>query len=76
MSRVYGGARAPVVALFFGIAALSACVKTPDLHPIANASDNDQKAHPGSISINEVVKRVKCEIRDAIADRLDRKSVV
>jgi hypothetical protein len=72
MSRVFGGAGAPVVALFFGFGTLSACVRPPDLHPIANSSDTDQKTSPGSISINEVVKRVKCEIRDAIADRLGK----
>jgi hypothetical protein len=73
MSRVFrDGAGAPVVALFFGFGALSGCVRPPDLHPIANASETDQKKSPGSISINEVVKRVKCEIRDAIADRFGK----
>jgi hypothetical protein len=48
--------------------ALSACVQTPPLHSIPN-SDNPDPRYPGSISINEVVKRVKCEIRDAVANR-------
>jgi hypothetical protein len=72
MSRAYFGAGAPFVALFFGLGALTACVKTPDLSQIANSSETDQKTSPGSISINEVVKRIKCEIRDAIADRVGK----
>jgi hypothetical protein len=42
----------------------------PDLNPIAG-SQPDPK-NPYSISINEVVKRVKCEIWDAIKDRPEK----
>jgi hypothetical protein len=73
LDRVVGRARARVVVLFFGFGALSACVRPPDLQPIANSSATDQKTSPGSISINEVVKRVKCEIRDAIASRFGKR---
>jgi hypothetical protein len=54
---------------FWLSATVLGCARVPDLQPIANSSGPDPH-HPGSISINEVVKRVKCEIRDSIAERL------
>lgn len=72
MGRCIRRSVATFVASLIGLAALSACVKPPDLRPIANSSDPDQVKNPGSISINEVVKRIKCEIRDSIADRLGK----
>jgi hypothetical protein len=47
---------------------LAGCVQTPKLRPIAG-SESDPQANPKSISINEVVKRVKCEIFDSVKYR-------
>jgi hypothetical protein len=52
--------------IFVGLIGFTGCVKVPDLKPIANSSEGPTK---GSISIEEIVKRVKCEIRDSLADR-------
>jgi hypothetical protein len=46
------------------VAGLSGCTTVPSLAPI----DGGEAAPDGSISINEVVKRVKCEIYEATKD--------
>jgi hypothetical protein len=48
---------------------LSACVAVPPLQPIAGAEPDPNNTNPKSISINDVVVRVKCELRDSIASR-------
>lgn len=56
---------------------LEGCVQVPNLQRIGDSSDpkgnpNDPKANRKSISINEVVKRVKCEIYDSIKNRPEK----
>ena len=50
--------------------ALAGCMSVPDLGGIAGSRPDDKNSNPKSISINDVVTRVKCEIRDSIADRV------
>lgn len=69
MRWVTHGGAVSLLIIVSGALNLSGCVQVPDLHPIAGSSEPDEK-HRGSISINEVVKRIKCEIRDSIAERL------
>lgn len=63
---MYGCARGVSASLFIGFIGFTGCVKVPDLKPIANSSDGKSE---GSISIDEIVKRVKCEIRDSLVGR-------
>jgi len=51
------------------VAALGGCVRVPSLTPIAGAEPDPNNTNPKSISINDVVLRVKCEVRDSIASR-------
>lgn len=50
-------------------AALGGCVNVPPLVPIAGSEPDPNNTNPKSISINDVVVRVKCELRDSIASR-------
>lgn len=47
-------------------------MSVPELEGIAGSRPNDN-ANPKSISINDVVRRVKCEIRDSVADRVGKR---
>ncbi len=57
------GSCVSVVSAVFA-AGLAACTTLPSLNPI----DGTEPAPDGSISINEVVKRIKCELYDATKD--------
>jgi hypothetical protein len=65
-----GNAVSVILTTLCGIV-LEGCVQVPKLQPIANSAE--PKNNPKSISINEVVKRVKCEIYDSIKERPERK---
>jgi hypothetical protein len=52
---------------------VAGCVQVPQLQPIAGAKPDPTNTNPKAISINEVVKRVKCEIWDSIKDRPENK---
>jgi hypothetical protein len=61
-----GCMRGVSASLFICFIGFAGCVKVPELKPIANASEGKTE---GSISIDEIVKRVKCELRDSLAGR-------
>ena len=56
--------RRVVIVVFVCAAELAGCTTLPSLDPI----DGTQAGPDGSISINEVVARVKCELYDATRD--------
>jgi hypothetical protein len=45
-------------------------MSVPELQGIAGSQPDEKNPNGKSISINDVVRRVKCEIRDSIADRV------
>jgi hypothetical protein len=60
------GVRGVGASIFIGFIGFTSCVKVPELKPIANSSEGPSK---GSISIEEIVKRAKCEIRNSLYGR-------
>jgi hypothetical protein len=55
--------------VIFACIALSGCVAVPPLQSLAGSEPDPNNTNPKSISINDVVVRVKCELRDSIASR-------
>jgi hypothetical protein len=53
----------------FACLALSGCVAVPALQSLAGSEPDPNNTNPKSISINDVVVRVKCELRDSIESR-------
>ncbi len=56
-----------------GASILCGCVSTPALQGIVGSAPDPLNKNPKSISINDVVTRVKCELRDSIASRTGAK---